>query len=44
MSVDGTVSEQLVPQELQAAAESESSDLYVVAERIDNDLWGVRIT
>jgi hypothetical protein len=43
-TVDGTSSAEQAPPALQAIAESESSDFYVVAERIDGDLWDVRTT
>ena len=42
-TVDGAPSDQRAPRELDAIADSEVGNFYVVAERIHGDLWDVRV-
>ncbi|HLY85005.1 MAG TPA: hypothetical protein VKO84_00610 [Gaiellaceae bacterium] len=42
--VDGEPSDALVPPELERLAETSGDSFYVEAERIDGDLWEVRVT
>ena len=44
LRVDGEPSDSLVPPELERLAETAGESFYVEAERIDGDLWQVRVT
>jgi hypothetical protein len=44
LRVDGEPSEEPVPRELERAGEAGGDSYYVEAERIDGDLWEVRVT
>ncbi len=44
LHVDGQPSDALVPPELERLAETSGDSYYVEAERIDGDLWEVRVT
>ncbi|HKC78269.1 MAG TPA: hypothetical protein VKB70_07790 [Gaiellaceae bacterium] len=44
LRVDGEPSDALVPPELERLAETSGDSFYVEAERIDGDLWEVRVT
>ena len=44
LRVDGEPSDALVPHELERLAETAGDSFYVEAERIDGDLWEVRVT
>jgi hypothetical protein len=44
LRVDGEPSDALVPPELERLAETSGDSYYVEAERIDGDLWEVRVT
>jgi hypothetical protein len=44
LHVDGQPSDALVPPELERLAEASGDSYYVEAERIDGDLWEVRVT
>jgi hypothetical protein len=42
-TVDGKPSSQPIPKELEAVGENAGSSFYVAAERIDGDIWDVRV-
>jgi hypothetical protein len=44
LRVDGEASDAPVPPELERLAEASGDSYYVEAERIDGDLWEVRVT
>jgi hypothetical protein len=44
LRVDGAPSDEAVPPELERVGEAAGADFYVEAERIDGDLWQVKVT